>query len=73
MLLASAAPWAAAEGGQVVRKGKWECHFSSLFFLLDGGNGCAGGTILPTPDGGVSWTSLSSGSSDCLRSAHLCG
>ena len=43
VLLASAAPWAAAEGGQVVRKGKWECHLSSLFFLLNGGNGCAMG------------------------------
>lgn len=38
MLPVIPAPWGAHEGGQVVRKGKWECHLSSLFFLLDEGN-----------------------------------
>ncbi|MBC8179615.1 hypothetical protein H8E88_00685, partial [candidate division KSB1 bacterium] len=64
----------AQEGWHSIRQDYWPCSFYSVFFLPDGQTGWAvgsNGVIVHTSDGGSSWSSQTSGTSNYLLSVHF--
>ena len=73
-LLVFSAPQAIAQGGwRSIRQDYWPCSFSSVFFLPDGQSGWAVGsrTIAHTANGGATWGSQTSSTSNYLESVFF--